>query len=276
MSVNSIAERQKELKMILGKYSANTVFIHSDLFRSSLFIKPSMNRETVINNQLNFLGTILEGRDLWFPAFNYQFPNTKTFNVKTSICEVGPLPEYFRQHKAQWRTLDPIFSASGTGENPFLSVPRDKIVAFDNNSAFAHLVKNKGSLLFYGAGFTSATILHYAEQIVTPLYRYDKTFNGTIIIDCHQYSVDYTYHVRPFGCNLDYAWDKLLKDLQTEGIAYSLKNNIATIISSDALVTYWLEQLNEDPFYFLNEQSKKWVIPKIDQLGRRFQLEDFE
>lgn len=276
MSINSIAERQKKLKKIINKFCANTVFIHSDLFRSSLFIKPSMNRETVINDQLNFLDDILAGGDLWFPAFNYQFPNTKTFNVKTSICEVGPLPEYFRQYKAQWRTFDPIFSASGTGKNPYSSVPRDKIIAFDNSSVFAHLVKKKGSILFYGAEFSSATILHYAEQIVTPLYRYDKTFNGTIIIDNHQYLVDYTYHVRPWGYNLDYAWDKLLKDLQAEGIAHSLNSNIATIISSDALVAYWLEQLNKDPFYLLNEQSKKWVIPKIDQLGRRFQLEDFE
>ena len=53
MSINSIAERQKKLKKIINKFCANTVFIHSDLFRSSLFIKPSMNRETVINDQLN-------------------------------------------------------------------------------------------------------------------------------------------------------------------------------------------------------------------------------
>ena len=39
---------------------------------------------------------------------------------------------------------------------------------------------------------------------------------------------------------------------------------------------YWINKLNNDPFYFVDEESKKWVIPKIEKLGRGFVLEDFE
>ena len=42
------------------------------------------------------------------------------------------------------------------------------------------------------------------------------------------------------------------------------------------LKIYWLERLNKDPYYLLDETSKEWVIPKIEELGRQFKITDFE
>ena len=118
MNSELINECQNELRIIIDNSLSDTVFIHSDLFRAMIFIKRSADRQQVINNHISYLEYLLSGRNIWFPTFNYQFPKTKIFNPATSVCEIGPLPEFFRQHKAQWRTIDPIFSACGTFSFP--------------------------------------------------------------------------------------------------------------------------------------------------------------
>ena len=52
--------------------------------------------------------------------------------------------------------------------------------------------------------------------------------------------------------------------------------NYITLFSIKNVSDYWISKLNKDSFYFLNEESKKWVIPKLDKLGRGFLLTDFE
>ena len=265
-----------ELEKILPKDRKVPVFIHSDLLKASLFVKPTINRETTLVKHLQFLGNLFEDRKLWFPCFNYQFPKTRIYDVKNSICELGPLPEYYRCNVATWRTIDPIFSACGVDENPCDEIPHKEMNAFDEASIFAKLVKQNGIVFFYGASFSSATIIHHIEYIIKPLYRYNKVFSGMIIAGNVKHSIKYNYHVRPFGFHLDYAWDRLLTDLQKEGIAKSINNKLSTSIPATTLKKYWLERLNKDPFYLLDETSKEWVIPKVEKLGRRFKISDFE
>ena len=276
MDLTLLTRRQAELKDLLQMICVDTFFLHSDVFKTNLFIGSSIDRKTILNSHIDLLHGILTGSNLWFPAFNYQFPKIKDYNVQSTVCEVGPLPEHFRKEKAQWRTLDPIFSVCGTGDNPSLTFPRNTITAFDDESIFAKLVNKKAGLLFYGAEFSSATIIHYAERLSIQPYRYDKIFSGSITTNNSSYQVNYIYHVRPMGYRLEYAWCKLLKDLQIEGICSSLTSNIVHVMRADILVQYWMERLSIDPLYFLDEDSKKWVIPKLDKLGRRFELQDFE
>jgi hypothetical protein len=121
------------------------------------------------------------------------------------------------------------------------------------------------------------TFLHYIESLLSPPpYRYDKLFSGTIYTENKDYNINYLYHVRPKGYHLEYDFKSLLSDLQENGVAKSLQNNYATVIQAVALKEYWLQRLKENPFYFLDETSKAWVIPKLEKLGRRFELKDFE
>ena len=48
------------------------------------------------------------------------------------------------------------------------------------------------------------------------------------------------------------------------------------IFSIKKVSDYWINKINHDPFYFLDEKSKKWVIPEIEKLGRGFEMNDFE
>jgi aminoglycoside 3-N-acetyltransferase len=260
----------KNLEKLLNKYDSPVVFVHSDLYRANIYIKRSIDRQGILDSHIKLLRQVAGIRKLWFPAFNYQFTKTHTFNPDTAVCEVGPLPEHFRQHYANWRTLDPVFSiCGGTWYNmqPFLFTS-----AFGTDSIFAKLVEQKAAILFYGASFSSATIIHYAEQL--PLYRYDKIFQGTVTGYHTNYYVEYLYHVRPMGYELEYDWPRLLTDLQTAGLISN--GNAVYIVRADQLVHYWSERLKDDPYYLLDAQSRKWVEPMVERLCRRFELTDFE
>ena len=37
-----------------------------------------------------------------------------------------------------------------------------------------------------------------------------------------------------------------------------------------------IDKIKIDPFYLLDNESKKWVMPKVNKLGRGFLLADFE
>ena len=77
---------------------------------------------------------------------------------------------------------------------------------------------------------------------------------------------------------LDYDHPKILADLVASGICWNWKPGPLqfVIASSQNLVDFWMEQLANDPLYLLDNQSKGWVAPMLDKLGRGFELEDFE
>ena len=267
---------QKELAKIIPEDNEGPVFIHSDVSRASVFVKPTLKRETTLEKHMLFLQSLLGERMIWFPSFNYQFLKIKVFNPQKAICELGPLPEYFRSKLATWRTIEPVFSASGIGQNPCRNIAPRIVRAFDEESIFGKLVYQNGLLLFYGVGFSVATIIHYVESIVEPLYRYDKKFNGTIVTRGRVDQITYIYHVRPKGFHLDYGWNRLLTDLIELDIAKTTKNCFATVVRARDLTDFWVDRLEEDPYYLLDEASRMWVIPKVEKVGRRFEIADFE
>lgn len=252
------------------------VFIHSDLLRASLFLKPSRSRLETLQNQIQFLRDTFSGRPLWLPSFNYQFPKTHLFNVEQTPCELGPLPEYFRTDQAEWRTFDPIFSCTGSGPLPEQGKPTQKLIAFDDSSPFAQLTRQDGTLFFYGAGFHTATFIHYLEWLVRAPFRYQKMFTGTIQTGQETFPITYQLHVRPMTLELRYDWPRLLADLKLAGIARCCCGDAAIGLPAEKLKSYWLEKLTEDALYFLDPTTRFRVETKLQELGRPFVLSDFE
>ena len=74
--------------------------------------------------------------------------------------------------------------------------------------------------------------------------------------------------------------EKFIWDLINENLLFSFKlsNNInyITLFFMRKVLDYWQNKLEIDPLYFLNEKSKKWVMQKIEENGRGFELNDFE
>ncbi len=260
--------------------NSSLIFVHSDLLKASFFVEKSNDRRELLNRHLENIESMADGCPLWFPTFNYDFPKTREFHLEKAPSQVGPLSEFFRENRAHWRSADPVFSVAGTG--PDYRLPRlvDEMTAFGEMSFLAQLYERNAILLFYGADLTAATALHLAESMSGgPLYRYDKIFVG----ECHtadqSTAITYTYHVRPMGCVLKYDWPKITADLKRGEIFLTVQEkgiDLAGVSLTRTLIEFWLARLKEDPLYFLEEESLAWVTPKLEQLGRRFVLEDFE
>ncbi|MDD4438228.1 MAG: AAC(3) family N-acetyltransferase [Tissierellia bacterium] len=212
------------------------------------------------------------------PVFNYNFPRSKIFNVQSDVSEIGVINEHFRKSYANWQTPIPIFSFAGTGTYPVIN-ENDEIDPFDEKSIFGYLHNNNSLIMYYGAMFSSTTFIHYVERVSGLLsYRYDKYFNGKIITkDCEK-DICLKYHVRPMGKEFNYDWIRLENDLINEGLlnCYKEPGTIIKIIRADILYNFWIYKITKDRLYFLDKESKMWIEPLLDKLGRSFLLSDFE
>ena len=104
-------------------------------------------------------------------------------------------------------------------------------------------------------------------------------FPGQVLgVDGSETEVELTYHVRPLGHGLDYDWPRLEKDLADAGVGRVLHMGGSRALSLSArwLVAFWEERMREDPLYLIDEAARTWVAPKLEELGRRFEILDFE
>lgn len=263
---------------LLRSLGDGPVFVHADPFRASRLIDPTRNRGELIDRHLALIRSAAESRPLWMPTFNYDFPATRVFKVADDPSQLGPVPDRFRTEAAEWRTPIPIFSVCGVGGEPlvewgFLADP------FGPKSIFAELVRRDGLILYYGRTFHYNTIVHYSEREAGgPLYRYDKIFAGTVVL-ANGKSIDgsLNYHVRPLGRGLDYDWDSLLAGALAGGACVEL-DGFPEILAASARAVhrFFVERLRRDPLGLLDAASRRWVEPTLEELGRRFDLSDFE
>jgi aminoglycoside 3-N-acetyltransferase len=276
--VNEIIEHLK--KVILDKSETGPVFIHSDMLHTMGICRYTGDRSAFLGAHVDTLREIATDRPLWMPAFNYRFPGTRLFDAKKDPSEVGPLSEYFRSKVATWRTPVPIFSVSGTGDEPRIDLSRT-LDPFDEASTFGQLVDKKGTLLFYGARLMTATIIHFVErQSGGPLYRYDKVFNGRVTaLDGSETDVSLLYHVRPLDRHMGYDEAFLEADLVRQGILrVSDKPGIRIrVAGAHSFCERLLELIKEDPLALIDDETRKWVEPILSETnGRRFTIEQFE
>ncbi len=240
--------------------------------------KIPFEKSTFLKNHLKKLKELTKDSKLFFPSFNYSFLKNKIYNVNDDKSEVGLLSEFFRLKSSSWRSKVPVYSF--TGEIKIDICENSIIDPFDEKSFFNFLNSNNSCMIHYGSNFGTTTLIHYVERISNFLnYRYDKIFKGIVIKEDGLINkVSLKYHVRPLKHNFDYDWKKLEKDLIDENILKIFKQGKTRIIyfSIKDLVNYWIYKLNDDNFYFLNDLTKKWVLPKLDKLGRKFEIKDFE
>ncbi len=225
------------------------------------------------------LETIVHGREIWMPTFNYDFLSSGSFAPQFDPSQVGALNESFRK-TADWRSNVPVFNFCGTGKSPIESSVSSTIDPFDGDSVFAKLVQLNGSIYWYGAPISSVTFLHHVESVSGgPLYRYDKLFHGQILLGGTAVAVSLKYHVRPLTGPVAYDWDKIIQDGFRAQVIEKVPNAVDAPLfqaNARALLELWRDRLLTDPLYLLNQESRAWIEPWLQRLGRRFQIEDFE
>lgn len=269
---------KSKIKNVLKNEDEITLLVHSDLMQG--FKVPFVNRNDFLVAHYNELTDLHQKVKIWMPTFNYDFFKDQVFSLKNSKSQVGVLSEYFRTNVSDWRSSVPGFSFSGLGDVPLIGTNNSIIDPFGLESNFNYLYENKAWLMHYGSSFSSSTILHYAERISQKMtYRYDKFFKGSILnLENEKSEVMLKYHVRPFGRHLGYDWNKIEKDLFKEDILIEFEEEKTKVLlcKINKLIDFWIFRLNVDPYYLIDEESKLWIVPQIDKLGRSFLITDFE
>lgn len=262
----------------LNKIDYSLALIHSDIFYGFKF-DGKLSRQELLDAHWNCIKELVDERPVWMPAFNYDFTKTKQFDVLNSKSQVGVLPEFFRTKIARWRSVVPLFSFSGNRDEP--DTPnKETIDPFDSSSLFDILTNNNGLIIYYGTELNCSTILHYCERISEVLYyRYDKLFKGEILYkDDTAKNVTLNYHVRPKGYTMEYDWELFKQELVDNNLllTFDSDNFHIKIIKALPLVDYWITKMKGNCLSLLDKKTREWVAPKLEELGRPFQLSDFE
>jgi aminoglycoside 3-N-acetyltransferase len=256
------------------------LIVHSDVMYAMKAVKLASNVTDLLNAHIDALEYCASSRSLLFPTFNYQFPRTKLYCLKSTESEVGKLGEFARTHWADWRTDVPMYNFCGKGQK--INLLHDKIInPFGENSVFAEVTNNDGVVLMYGTSVARSTIIHYIEHMIEggPLYRYDKEFHGVVKDENGvKKSITLINHVRPLVKHLAYDWDKIEQDLLADNILIPIKDgaSFAFVYSAKKILDYVIRRIESDPFYLIDDESKVWAVPMIEKLERRLHLSDFE
>ena len=253
------------------------LLVHSDSFHTMKEIPRGLKGNEALDAHIQNLKLISGGRGLWLPSFDEDFPR-RPFNMRTSRGRVGEIAERYRTHWAEWRTPVPLISFVGEGRPPDLTIT-DPYDPYGNGSAFADLIKRDGIILFYGASFSTLTMIHHIEVLNgRPLYRYDKILKNHLIGEKGQkVSFNLLYHCRPSLKPFEYDFEKLQRTLLTRGLILpSSSNSSVFAINARALCDVWKTLLLDDPLVFLKTESRFWIEPLLKRLRRRFIASDIE
>lgn len=252
---------------------------HTDAVATRELTGDARGRHAIVDAHLAVLRSLASDRALWFPAFNYDFLRSGVYSIDHDPAQVGVINEVVRAQAGSWRTSMPVFNFAGTS-----TAPRDidltgdgALLPFDANSPFGQLVDADGIVLWYGAPISTGTILHHAEHAAGgPHYRYDKDFSGRVERRTGSRDVVLRYHVRPLGRALGYDWPRISADGEREGLIHRIGETAVRWAPARGLIAFWVSRIRADPLYLLDADSRGWVEPLLDQLGRRFLQTDFE
>lgn len=172
------------------------ILIHSDLFLIGPLDKGRPPR-AICGDYEQLLDEAFGDRPYLIPTFNYDFPRTGLYDLATTPPQVGVLPRHYAAKYPDCRTRTPVFNfvLRGTGWPSSLLEPSRN--AFGDDSIFAWLRRERGAVVFLGAGVEANTFLHHVEHLADVPYRYLKTFRGQLRDGQGERPVEVSFHVRP-------------------------------------------------------------------------------
>ena len=254
-------------------------FFHCALSKVKLIDVGSkrLSRSEFIKAHLYSIENNFGQENLIFPSFNFDFKKTGEFRPKSDDTYVGALSNHLIRKERFYRSHTPFFSCISPNYE-FIKdyVNRSYYAPFSENSIFGDLYKSDGSIILYGTNVSAVTFIHFIEHFAgPPIYRYDKFFHGQVITESNSKDVEVKFHVRPWGMDLDYDWPKIEKILRKNGALLEIAPNIHAV-KARAYSSSLGNLLNQEDFPLLEELTRKKVVAKYKQLGRRFEYIDFE
>jgi aminoglycoside N3'-acetyltransferase len=216
-----------------GVEEGDTLLIHSNIKRTLV----KMRRQGVKLMPEHILQIFIEalGKDgtLILPLFNFEFPESKFFDIRSTPSQMGALTEIGRIYPGSVRTGHPIYSFVAIGKNADLFRDLDNESGYGSDSPFALLKSLDGKIGSLDLeDQNSMTYYHYVEEMHNVPYRYFKEFSGTYI-DRNGISTNRTYklfvrdiehdvrtHVNPAG---ELMWEQGFYSGDRPGIGSGLR-----------------------------------------------------
>ena len=165
-----------------GVNTGDTLLVHSNIKRTLFNARRKgiqLTPDDILDSFIDCLGS---SGTLMLPLFNFDFPNTKVFDIRHTPSQMGALTEVARKRSDVVRTGHPIYSFAvfGKEKNKFDGLVNES--GYGENSPFGLLHKLDGKIASLDLeDQNSMTFYHYIEEVMTVSYRYFKNFSGTYI-----------------------------------------------------------------------------------------------
>ena len=232
--------------------------------------KKIQSMKDLVDLALKHFSDISPDGSIALPVFNYDFAVSQFFDVQNDKSQVGAITEFARNELGWARNRTPVFSfISNRG------TLGDDIHPFEKDSVLGSF-HDGGNILLFGVGFEVLTFLHVAESESAAPYRYNKRFDGKVRLENGQIEEKAVeFHVRPKGLNLEYDFAKLGAALLDEQGAWK-NSDFSYVVDAELSLAVLQQKFSEDPLFALTKESRMKVQEKLDQLGRPFEIGDFE
>ncbi|PAF48863.1 hypothetical protein BKH41_04335 [Helicobacter sp. 12S02232-10] len=196
----------------IGANECEYLFIHSELNFGTP--NETMSKKELLSEIFDVFIN-LNVPNLIMPTFSFSFCAREDFNLQKTKSPMGIFSEYFRKHPNAKRSIDPLMSCALIGKDQsLLEISKHSC---GKGSLFDKLHhKNDVKFLFFGNIVSDCfTYSHYIEKILEVPYRYDKTFEGKIILEDKTYQDSFILPVRYANVKA-FEDDRLNKLLQNE------------------------------------------------------------
>lgn len=240
----------------LGVKKGDVLVVHSSLKSMG---KVDGGANTVIDGLIEVVGK--EGTIL-FPALTYSpCYSTLKFDVKNTPSCVGYISEVFRNRPDIIRSFHPTHSVCAFGKFA-KEITKDHFIddtPVGENSPYQKLIHYGGKILMLGCGLNPNTFMHGVEEIANAPYclgeywEYEMTdYDGNVIkkkIKRHNFHRSEGSLVQRY----DRAVDVLERGKDYfEGVVHGAK---AYLFDAKILLENALKKMNEDPYYFIDDEN---------------------
>jgi len=238
----------------LGVQRGDVLLVHSSL--SSMGMVDG-GAETVIDALLEAVGVGSDGT-LLMPSFQngmeYELARRGcVFDVRTSVCELGIIPESFRRRAGVARSVNPTHCTAGTGRRAAELLAGHHLchVSVGKGSPYDKLVQAGGKILLLGVTHKSNTTLHFVENTGgAPTVSRELFEPAAIDSEGTSWKVPMHPHLMGIKRNYERAEEELLAaGIQRNG---NVGTATARLIDSGAMVTHLKRRLGENPCYLID------------------------
>ena len=239
----------------LGLKKNDSVFLSTNV--GMLGYPKSKNKNHILTSSkwiLKALRKIIgkEG-NIFVPTYSYSFTKRiKKFDPIKTKADIGYFPNFFLKQKHVVRSFDPMMSIAGIGpesKNILLKISNN---SFGKNCALERLFKiNKLKCCHIGLGYNWIPFMHHLDWKNNVPFRFNKIFEGKIIVNRKQKKTKWTYFAR-------YLREETLSNGYKIGFR-AIKNKLYSFSDLGKSMVYIIDYKKFYNFAKIMTKKNKWL-----------------